>query len=122
MRNLKKSIAFIVACSALAASSFATTPNSYKVSTNISHAGKSFAKPSAVVLAGQTANIDVAGADAFQFAITLKELAEDQIQVAVNLDSAHGSMQPTVIVHPNKTATISVDDLSLELTVAQNDR
>lgn len=120
MRNLKESIAAVVACSAFAVSSLAAASDSYKVSVKLSHAGNSFSEPSAVVLADKPASIEVSGTDGYKLTLTVTDLAVDQIQVVASLDSAHGSMEPTVVVRPDQPATISVGDLSLELTVGRS--
>jgi hypothetical protein len=117
MRRLPRCFAAAVAVSAIASSSLAGGSGSYKVSATLSHAGKPFAAPSAVVLTGQPASIEVAGRDGYKITLTVTDVAVDKIQVVAQVNSAHGSMHPTVVVHPNQPATVSVGDLELELSV-----
>ncbi|WP_162615842.1 hypothetical protein [Solilutibacter oculi] len=120
MRIWSKIIATLVLC--LPASlSFASPPGSYEVSAKLTHGGQAFAAPSAVVLANKPASIEVTGPDGYKLTLTVTDLAPDKIQVAAHLDSAYGSMAPTVVVRPDKSASVSVGDLGLELTVSRGD-
>lgn len=101
--------------------SFASPPGSYEVAARLTHAGKSFAAPSAVVLANKLASIEVSGPDGYRLTLTLTDLAPDKIQVAAKVDSSYGSMAPTVVVRPGKSASVSVGELGLELTVSRSD-
>ena len=121
MRNLPRIFA-AVAFTAFSASSLATAPGSFKVSATLSHSGKIFASPSAVVVAGQPASIEVSGADGYKISLTVTDVAVDKIQVVAQVNSAHGSMHPTVIVRPNQPATVSVGDLELRLSVTRSGR
>ena len=105
----------------LASLSFANPPSSYAVSAKLMQAGQTFAVPSAVVLANKPASIEVTGPDGYKLTLTITELAPDKIQVAAYVDSSHGSMAPTVVVRPDKPASVSVGDLGLELTVSRGD-
>ena len=117
MRIWQKAYITGLASSAFAVSAFASPPGSYDVSAKLLHAGKSFATPSATVGADKPASIEVSGVDGYKLTLTVTDLAPDKIQVAANLDSSHGSMAPTVVVHPGQPANVSVGDLGLELTV-----
>jgi len=114
-----KIIAFVALALPLA-SSLATTPASYEVSATLSHAGKSFATPSAIVRADKPASIEVSGADGYKLTLTVTDLAPDKIKVAANLDSSHGAMAPTVVVRPGQPGSVTVGDLSLTLTVSRS--
>ena len=120
MRIWQRAFIAVLAFSAFAASSFAIPPGLYEVSAKLSHAGKSFATPSATVRAGQPANIEVSGPDGYKLTFTVTDLAPDKIQVAASLDSSHGSMAPTVVVRPGQPASVSVGNLGLELTVSRS--
>jgi hypothetical protein len=119
MRTLPR-IFVAVALSALSVSALAAASGLYKVSATLSHAGKPFAAPSAVVVAGQPASIEVSGADGYKITLTVTDVAADKIQVVAQVNSAHGSMHPTVVVHPNQPATVSVGDLELGLSVSRS--
>ena len=115
-----KIIATLALC-LLASLSFAKPPGSYAASAKLTHAGQTFAAPSAVVLANKPAIIEVTGPDGYKLTLTVTDLAPDKIQVAAHVDSSHGSMAPTVVVLPDKPASVSVGDLGLELTVSRGD-
>ena len=115
-----KSIATIALC-LLANLSLANPPGSYAVSARLTHAGQAFAAPSAVVLANKPASIEVTGPDGYKLTLTVTDLAPDKIQIAAHLDSSHGSIAPTVVVRPDKPASVSIGDLGLELTVSRRD-
>ena len=120
MRSQKHLFAAILACLVFAFPSLAAAADSYRVSATVSHSGKWVAAPSAVVLADKPASIEVPGDDGYTLAFTVTDLEADKIQIAVNLESAHGSMAPTMVIHPDKPATVSVGDLSLEVTVGRS--
>ena len=118
MRIWSKIIATLVLC--LPASlSFASPPGSYEVSAKLTQGGQTFAAPSAVVLANKPASIEVIGPNGYKLTLTVTALAPEQLQVAAQLDSAYGSMAPTVVVRPDKPASVSLGDLGLELTVSR---
>ncbi len=119
MRNWQKTIATVVIC-LHASVSFADPPVAYEVSANLTHAGKSFAAPNAVVRANRPASVEVSGPDGYTFMLTVTDLAPDQIQVAVQVDSSYGAMAPTVVVRPGETANVSMGELGLELTVRRS--
>ena len=89
----------------------------YKVSADLMHKGKSLGTPSAVVKSDTPASIEVSGPSGFKLSFTVTDLGSDQIKVATAVDSQHGAMAPTVVVHPGAPATVTVGDLSLTLKV-----
>jgi hypothetical protein len=117
MRIWSRIIIAALVLSAFAAASAAATPDTYEVSATLSHAGQSFAAPSAVVKADQRASIEVSGAEGYKLTLTVTDLAPDEIQVNASVDSPYGAMKPTLIVRPDQPASVSVGDLGLELTV-----
>ena len=120
MRVWPKITTILVLCLS-AGLSFASPPDSYQVSAKLTRAGQTFAAPSAVVLANKPASLEVTGPDGYKLTLTVTDLAPDKIQVAAHLDSAYGSMAPTVVVRPDKSASVSIGDLGLELTVSRGD-
>jgi hypothetical protein len=116
----KLAVACVVPLIAVAAS-FAATAASYEVSARLLHDGKSFATPAAVIAAGQPASIEVSGADGYKLTLTVTGAGADGIKVVAELDSAYGSMAPTVTVHPDRPASVSVGRLGLELAVRPRD-
>jgi len=120
MHNSPRIFPVAVALLVFAGSAFAAAPGSYKVSATLSHSGTPFAAPSAVVLPGQPASIEVSGADGYKIMLTVTDIAADRIQVVAQVNSAYGSMDPTLVVHPNQPASVSVGDLKLELSVSRS--
>lgn len=120
MRTWLKSTAVALAFCASSTFSFAKPPGSYYVSAKLSHGGKSFAEPSVTVQAGQPAIMEVSGPDGYKLTLTITDVAPDEVQVAANLDSPHGAMEPTMVVRLDQSASVSVDNLDLELVVRRN--
>lgn len=116
----RKAMFTLATLSALAFSAVASASDSYKVSATLSHAGETFASPTAIVRANEEARIEVSGDNGYELTFTVTDLAPDQIQVAANVTSEHGLMDPTVVVRPDTPATVSVGDLRLEITVSRS--
>ena len=115
-----KAVFALATLSALAFSNFASASDSYTVSATLSHAGESFASPTAIVRANEEARVAVSGDNGYELTFTVTDLAPDQLQVVATVTSEHGSMDPTVIVRPDTPATVSVGHLSLEITVSRS--
>jgi len=120
MHVYRKLLVALAALCLWSASSVAAAAASYEVSATISHAGKSFASPSATVLADQPATIQVSGKDGYKLTLIVTDMTADEIKVVATLDSSHGSMAPTVVVRPDQAAAVSVGDLGLKLTVRRS--
>lgn len=89
----------------------------YKVSASLAYQGKLFGAPSAVVKNGIPASVETTGPAGYKVSFTVTDLAPDRIRVATSVESHHGALAPTLIVRPGQPATVSVNDLSLTLTV-----
>jgi len=120
MRIRSKLFVALIAFCLCAASSIAAAAASYEVSATLSHSGRSFASPSATVLADKPATIQVSGKDGYKLTLIVTDIAADEIKVVASVDSSHGSMAPTVVVRPDQPATVSVGDLGLKLTVRRS--
>lgn len=105
----------LIALSAASFTAFASGP--YSVSAKLSHQGKVFAEPSAVVRNGEPAYVQVTGPMGYTLALTEKELAADKIEVTAVVDSVHGNIAPTVVVRRGVPASITVGEVGLSLTV-----
>ena len=112
----RKFAALSAVLAALVASNCAAS-DLYKVSVDLTHKGKSLGAPSAVVKSDTPASIEVSGPSAFKLSFTVTDLGPDQIKVATSVESQHGAMAPTLVVHPGAPATVSVGDMSLTLKV-----
>ena len=93
---------------------------SYQVTAQLSHNGAIFASPSFLVLEDQPGNFEVSGPDGYKLMLTLTDLDSNQIKVVSNLRSSHGHIEPTVVVHPGKTASVSVGEIGITLLVQRN--
>jgi hypothetical protein len=117
--NTRTTIAAAALIALVAAPFAARAAGPYAVSAKLSHQGKVFAEPSAVVRNGEPASIQVTGPSGYTLALTVTELAADKIQVAAAVDSPHGRIAPTVVVRPGVPASISVGEVGLSLTVSR---
>ena len=106
-----------LAAFALLASFNCLAADTYKVTANLSHDGKSFGDPIAVVYADTAATVEVSGPNGYKLGFTVTDLAKDEIKVAATLDSSYGTMAPVVVVRPGQPGTVAVGDLELTLTV-----
>ena len=111
----KSSIA--LAAFALFASFNCLAADTYRVTANLSHNGKSFGEPVAVVNADTPASVEVSGPNGYKLGFTVTDLAKDEIKVAATLDSPYGTISPVVVVRPGQPGTVTVGDLELTLTV-----
>jgi hypothetical protein len=101
----------------LPVSSFAAGP--YGVSLTLSHKGKAFASPSAVVDAGVPATIKVSGPDGYILTLTVTTAGQDRLMVVTKLDSAFGSIHPGMMVTPGQTASATVGDITIRVSAQQ---
>ena len=115
MATRKSSLA--LAAFALAASFNCLAADTYKVTANLSHNGKSFGAPVAVVKADTPASVEVSGQNGYKLSFIVTNLAKDEIKIATTLDSAYGTIAPVLVVRPGQPGTVSVGDLELTLTV-----
>ncbi|HEX7769897.1 MAG TPA: hypothetical protein VF422_07695 [Dokdonella sp.] len=95
----------------------ARSSSHYAVSMELSHQGKVFAAPSAVLREAEPARIEVAGADGYTLSLTLTDVRADAVELAVVLDSAHGNMAPTMVVAPGARAHVDVGALGFSVEV-----
>lgn len=106
-----------IAVFALLASFDCFATETFNVSAELMHGGKSFGSPSAVVKAGTPATLGVSGPAGYTLSLTVTELAPDSIQVSANLDSPHGAIAPVMVVRPGQRAAVSVGTLGMALIV-----
>ncbi len=104
----------------LAGMSSAAEPVSYKVSMTLSHGGEPFASPSFVVQPDKPASFEVTGTDGYKLTLIVTDLGPDAIKVATTVDSAYGSMAPTITARPSEPAAYTVGGLGLDVTVTRS--
>lgn len=92
----------------------------YQINASLLHDGKPFAAPAMTVLAGEPATVEIGGPDAFKLAITATGVDAQAVRIEADLESVHGSMQPTMIVRTGEPASVAVRDLRVELKVARS--
>ena len=88
------------------------------MAVELSHQGEVFSAPSVVVRDAEPALMEVTGARGYKLALTVRELAADRIEVVAAVDSAHGSISPTVVVKPGVPASMKIGEMGLTVTVA----
>lgn len=91
----------------------------YRIDATLLHAGEPFAKPVVIVRGGEPATIEATGRDAFRFAVTATSVDAEAVRIDADLESAHGSMQPTMIVRAGEPASMTVGDLRIEMRIAR---
>lgn len=91
----------------------------YQIDATLLHDGKPFAAPAMTVKGGEPASIEVAGAEAFKLAITATGINAETVRIQAELESAYGSMQPTMIVRTGEPTSVTVGDLRVNLKVAR---
>ena len=119
MRAMKRLLAGLAAALATTAAAHAGG-DEYRISATLSNEGRVIAAPVMSVRGHERATIEVAGADAHMFALTVTGVDAETVQVEAEVESAHGSMQPTMLVRLGEPASVTVGKLALELRVMRN--
>ncbi len=99
----------------MCASAARAADETYDIHVTLLHQGSPFATPVMTVQAGEHATIETTGPDAFKLALTATPIDADTVQIAGELESAHGSALPTLIVKTGELATITAGAIGLEL-------
>ena len=116
--NARTALAAAVLLASALAPFAAQASGPYAVAVELSHQGEVFAAPSVVVRDAEPASMEVTGATGYKLALTVRELAADRIEVVAAVDSAHGSISPTVVVKPGVPASMKIGEMGLTVTVA----
>ena len=103
----------------LAATAATAGSDQYEIAATLLHDGKPFATPGMAVRNGETATVEVSGRDAYALAITATGLDAETVRIEADLTSAHGLMQPTMVVRTGELASVAVGNLRLEIKVAR---
>lgn len=106
--------AIALAIMLMSASAARAADESYDIHVTLLHQGSPFATPVMTVQAGERATIETTGPDAFKLALTATPIDANTVQIAADLQSAHGSAQPTLIVRTGERAAITVGAVGLE--------
>lgn len=117
--NLSGKLATSLAIALFAATAAHAGGDRYQIAATLLHGGKPFAAPAMTVNGGEPATIEVAGAEAFKFAVTAAGIDAETVQIEADLQSVYGSMQPTMIVRAGEPASVTVGELRVELKVAR---
>lgn len=107
------SIVLLVATTAHAGS------DQYELAATLLHDGKTFAGPVLTLRNGEPATVEVTGPDAFKLAITATGIDAATVRIEADLESAHGSMQPVMVVRIGEPASVTVGTLGFEIEVAR---
>ena len=89
----------------------------YEIHAKLLHDGKAFATPAMLVRAGEPGTIESTGPDAFKLVLTATAVDAHTVRLEADLDSAHGSAQPTLIVRAGESVTITAGVIGLEFVV-----
>lgn len=94
----------------------------YAVEARLAEDGRLFGSPAIVAAANKRATVVVGGEDAYTLGVVVTPLADGNLKITLDLDSAHGHMAPTVVAEPAKTVSVSAGDLALTLVARPVDR
>jgi hypothetical protein len=114
-----KTLLSIMLLAATAATAAHAGSNQYEIAATLLRDGKPFAAPHVTIRDGEPATVEVTGRDAFRLAITATGIDAESVRIKVDLKSAHGSMQPTMVVRTGEPARVAVGNLGLEIEVAR---
>lgn len=115
--NLSARLMASLAIMSLAATAAHAGGGRYRIDATLLHDGKPFAAPAMTVNGGEPATIEVAGAEAFKLAVTATGVDAETARLEADLQSVHGSMQPTIVVRMGEPASMTVGDLRIEVNV-----
>jgi archaellum component FlaG (FlaF/FlaG flagellin family) len=107
----------VLALLAVAVTSCATTDKSYTVRAGLAHRGETFATPIVALRNNAPATVEVSGAGGYTLTLTVTDFGDDKLRIATRLQSSYGSIDPVILVEAGQTASVSVGDLGLTLTV-----
>jgi hypothetical protein len=93
---------------------------SYKVSANLSHNGKLIGTPSVVVKEATDATIAVSGPDGYKLVLNVTDAGHGQLTIVAHLDTAYGSIAPSMVVLAGQPATVLVGQISIGITAARS--
>jgi hypothetical protein len=119
MRIGKTALAVLTLALAFASSaSFAA--QLYTISTSLSHNGKLFGSPSAIVKDGTDATVAVSGPNGYKLALNVTDAGKGKLKIVTHLDSSYGSIAPTVVVFSGRPAMVSVGNIAIGITATRS--
>ena len=90
----------------------------YNVSAHLSHDGTVFGTPEVVVKADTDASVAVSGPHGYKLRLRVSDAGDGKLKISAQLDSAYGTMSPTIVVFAGKPATVSVGSISIGITAS----
>jgi hypothetical protein len=112
-----RTLALASAVAVLAFSCDAGAADRWRVAAALLHDGRTFAKASAIVAVDRPATVRVGGEAGYSLSLGVEDLGHGRLRLQAALESAYGSMSPTVVVRPGQTAKIAIDHLGLVMKV-----
>ena len=106
-----------VAVASLVPSGDVAAADHWRIAAALMHDGKMFARTSAVVARDRLATIKVDGEGGYSITFGIEELGRGRLRLNASLESAYGSMSPSVVLRPGQTANVAIDHLGLVMKV-----
>lgn len=91
----------------------------YKVSTTLSHDGKVFGAPAVVVKADTDASVAVSGPHGYKLRLCVTDADDGKLKISTQLNSAYGTISPTMVVFAGKPAMVSVGSITIDITASR---
>jgi len=104
----------------LAASGATASPDTYRVSADLSQDGQTFATPVLIVQRGVPADIEVSGSKGYRFEITVDAADNASVRVATQLSKNNEKVSPVLLVKLGESASVRVGDIGIKLTTSTN--
>ena len=91
----------------------------YKVSAQATHAGATFAEPVLFLKEGTAGVVEVSGKEGYKLSLTVSDAGHGHLKVDSQLNSAYGSISPSLVVDEGKVASVSIGDLGLSISAVR---
>ncbi len=98
--------------------SAAFADEAYFVSSEIIHENRILGSPSMLVLANNSASLEAG--DSYKLSFVIEPNNEESVLVSTNLDIAGNSYSPALLVPLGQEASVSIDDMTLSMTVTRH--
>ncbi len=98
--------------------SAAFADEAYFVSSEIVHENRVLGSPSMLVLANNSASLEAG--DSYKLSFIVKPNNEESVLISTNLNIAGNSYNPALLVHLGQEASVSIDDMTLSMTVTRH--
>ena len=117
MTSKKSTSLLTLAAFIVLAAQTAFAADSYKISAKIEHGDSVVGEPTLVVKAGAPANVSVHGQNGYKLTVTVVPQEQEEVEVSVKVDTAHGSVSSVVITKAGHKIIVASGEVGLSLTV-----